>query len=618
MRSEPTTADVPGVRIEDYALIGDRQTAALVSRSGSIDWLCLPRFDAGACFAALVGTPAHGRWLLAPAGGVRDIRRRYRDETLVLETISETSEGAVRILDCMPPRDTHPSVVRVVEGIRGRVPMRMELVVRFDYGSIVPWVERVDGRLRAVAGPDAMWLSSTVPTRGRDLTTVAEFVVASGERAAFAMTWRPSHEPPPAAVDAIEAVSRTESWWRRWSTRCSYPGPWRDAVVRSLITLEALRYEPTGGIVAAPTTSLPEQLGGVRNWDYRLSWVRDATFTLYALLLGGYRDEARAWRDWLLRAVAGDPDQLQIMYGPAGERRLTEMELPWLPGYAASRPVRVGNAAVEQFQLDVYGEIMDAMHQCRIHEIPTQARAWDLQRVLMDSLETRWSEPDEGIWEVRSGRRHFVHSKVMAWVAADRAVDAVERFGLSGPADRWRQLRAEIHDDVCRNGYDAKRNAFVQSYGSHELDASLLMMPLVGFLPAGDPRIVGTVDAIRRELSEEGFVRRYRVDAAPQIDGLPGGEGAFLPCSFWLADGLALTGRADEAVQMFERLLDVRNDVGLLSEEIDPGTGRLLGNFPQAFTHVSLVNTALNLSGGRGPAHRRSGTAPDALEGSSS
>ena len=595
-------------RIEDHALIGDLHTAALVSRNGSIDWLCLPRFDSGACFAALLGTPAHGRWAIAPPGEVRRVERRYRDETLVLETTFHTPEGAVRLVDCMPPRAGDPTVVRLVEGVRGRVAVRMELVIRFDYGSIVPWVRRTGDALWAVGGPDAVAVRADVPMRGRDLATIAHFQVGAGERVAFSLTWRESHRPPPPAVDAVRTVEETERWWRRWAERCTFQGPWREAVVRSLITLKALTYRPTGGIVAAPTTSLPEELGGVRNWDYRLCWVRDATFTLYALMLGGYRDEAIAWRDWLLRAVAGHPDQLQIVYGPAGERRLTEMELPWLPGYEGSSPVRVGNAAVEQFQLDVYGELMDAMHQARIHGIEPVDPAWDLQRLLMRSLASRWRMPDHGIWETRGPPRHFTHSKVMAWVAADRAVKAVERFGLPGPVEDWRTLRARIHEEVCRKGYDADRRTFTRSYGSRELDAALLMIPLVGFLPPTDERVVGTVEAVRRELDRDGFVLRYPTQGREDVDGLPGGEGAFLPCSFWLADALWLIGREEEARSLFERLLRLRNDLGLLSEEVDPSTGRLLGNFPQAFTHVSLVNTAMNLSEGPGPMRRRAGS----------
>jgi GH15 family glucan-1,4-alpha-glucosidase len=592
--------------IEDYALIGDLHTVALVGRNGSIDWLCLPRVDSAACFAALLGTTDHGRWSIAPSVMPRRIRRSYRAETLVLETEFESEHGAVRLIDCMPPRTTDPTTVRLVEGVRGRVAMHMEVAIRFDYGSIVPWVRRVDGATWAVGGPDSVWLRADAPTRGRDLTTVADFTVTPGDRVAFSLTWRESHRPPPRRVDPIRAVDDTTQWWRRWSERCAYEGRWRDAVVRSLITLKALTYRPTGGIVAAATTSLPEELGGVRNWDYRFCWVRDATFTLYALMLGGYRAEARAWRDWLLRAVAGQPDQLQIMYGPAGERRLTETEVPWLPGYERSTPVRVGNAAVAQFQLDVYGELMDAMHQTRMHGIDPAGPAWELQRTLMEFLESRWDDPDEGIWEVRGPRRHFTHSKVMAWVAADRAVRAVERFGLDGPVNRWRRLRAEIHDEVCRSAYNADRNAFTQFYGSSGLDASLLMIPLVGFLPPTDPRVVGTVEAIRRDLCRDGFVMRYASEGAEEIDGLPGREGVFLPCTFWLADNLWLLGRRNEATSLFERLVNLCNDVGLLSEEFDPSTGRLVGNFPQAFSHVSLVNTALNLSGQPGPMHHRS------------
>lgn len=580
--------------IEDYALIGDTHTAALVGRNGSIDWLCLPRFDSGACFAALLGDERHGRWLLAPAGDVRRVERRYRGDTLVLETEFHTDEGVVRLIDCMPHRHRYADVVRVVEGVRGRVPMRMHLVVRFDYGWIVPWVRHLDGALWAVAGPDALCLHTPVQTRGEDLTTVAEFAVAEGERVPFTLTWHSSTDSAPPAFDALAAVESTEVWWAEWAGRCSYDEQWRDAVVRSLVTLKALTYDPTGAIVAAATTSLPERIGGVRNWDYRYSWLRDATFTLYALSIGGYRDEAMAWRDWLLRAAAGDPAQLQIMYGPAGERRLTEVELPWLPGYEGSAPVRIGNAAAGQFQLDVYGEVMDALHGARRAGIEPEETAWELQRVLMEFLEGHWDEPDEGIWEVRGPRRHFTHSKVMAWVAFDRAVQAVERFGLEGPVERWRARRAAVHEEVCREGYDADRNAFTQYYGSTELDASLLMIPLVGFLAASDPRMAGTVEAIQRELCQDGFVLRY--PTSESIDGLPSGEGAFLACTFWLVDNLALLGRYGEARKLFERLLALRNDVGLLAEEYDPVAGRLIGNFPQAFSHVGLVNSAHNLS----------------------
>jgi len=594
--------------IEDYALIGDNETAALVGRDGSIDWFCVPRFDSGACFAALLGTSDHGRWLIAPAGDVLRSRRRYRSDTLVLETEFETEDGAVRLVDCMTPRRRNPDIVRMVEGVRGRVPMRMQLIVRFDYGSIVPWVRRLaDGTLTALAGPDALCLRTPVETRGRDFMTVAEFTVGAGERVPFTLTWYPSNEPPPEAADPARAIAETEARWREWCSRCQYDGRWRDAVVRSLLTLKALAYQPTGGIVAAPTTSLPERIGGVRNWDYRYCWLRDATFSLYALMICGYVEEARAWRDWLLRAVAGKPTDLQIVYGPAGERRIAEYEIPWLPGYDGSSPVRVGNAAVGQFQLDVYGELMDAMHMTRRMGIEPEEEAWDLQRALLDFLESAWTTPDDGIWEVRGPRRHFTHSKVMAWVALDRAVKAVERFGCDGPVERWKKLRAAIHDEVCRRGYDPTLGAFVQYYGATALDASLLMIPLVGFLPATDERVRRTVEAIERNLMVDGLVRRYAHDGAETVDGLPPGEGAFLPCSFWFADNLALLGRHDDACRLFERLLALRNDVGLLSEQYDPIRKRLLGNFPQAFTHVSLINTARNLSRTGGPAEHRPG-----------
>jgi GH15 family glucan-1,4-alpha-glucosidase len=591
-------------RIEDYGVVGDTHTAALVGRDGSVDWLCFPRFDSGACFAALLGDEQHGRWLLAPAGGVRRVSRRYRPGSLVLETDFETEEGTVRIVDCMPPRQKHPNLVRIVEGLAGRVQMRMQLVVRFEYGSIVPWVSLRRRVLSAVAGPDALTLRSPIETRGEDLTTVAEFSVGAGESVPFVLTWHVSYERAPRAIDAHHAVAETEAWWREWSSRCSYEGEWRDAVERSLIVLKALTYAPTGGIVAAATTSLPEQLGGVRNWDYRYCWVRDATFALYALMTAGYTEEARAWRDWLVRAVAGRPQQMQIMYGVAGERRLTELELRWLPGYEGSTPVRIGNGAATQYQLDVYGELMDSLHQARRAGIPEHPTAWHVQRVLLDFLESGWRQPDEGIWEVRGPRRHFTHSKVMAWVALDRAVKAVEQFGLAGPVGRWRPLRDEIHAEVCREGYDAERKTFTQYYGSSELDASLLMIPLVGFLPPSDPRVAGTVDAVRRELLHDGFVRRYSTSA--EVDGLPAGEASFLTCTFWLADNLALLGRRREARRLFERVLDLRNDLGLLSEEYDATARRLVGNFPQALSHVGLVNTAYNLTATRGPAeHRR-------------
>jgi GH15 family glucan-1,4-alpha-glucosidase len=591
------------LRIEDYALVGNCETAALVGRDGSIDWLCVPRFDAPACFAALLGTPEHGRWLVAPAAPVRAVRRRYRPGTLVLETEFETAGGVVVLHDCMPVGSRAPDLVRVVEGRRGAVPMRLELVVRLDYGSLVPWVRRCDDGLRAIGGPNGLRLRTPVNLRGQDFRTVAEFTVAAGQRVPFTLTWYPSHEPEPLAPDPDAALRETEGWWRDWAGRCTYEGDWREAVVRSLITLKALTYAPTGGLVAAPTTSLPERLGGVRNWDYRYCWLRDATFALYALMTGGYVQEARAWREWLVRAVAGRPAHAQILYGVAGDRLLPEWELPWLPGYEGSAPVRVGNAACTQFQLDVYGEVADALHCARRVGLEPDDNAWRVERALVQYVETAWQEPDEGIWEVRGPRRRFTHSRVMAWVAVDRAVKAVERFGLEGPVDRWRRLRRDIHEDVCRHGYDTDLGAFVQSYGSKLIDASLLMIPLVGFLPATDPRMLGTVRAIHEHLVTDGFVNRYQTQ--PDVDGLPPGEGAFLPCTFWLADNLALQGRVKEARELFERLLALRNDVGLLSEEYDPGAQRLLGNFPQAFTHMGLINTARNLTRRGGPAEHR-------------
>ncbi|HET8578930.1 MAG TPA: glycoside hydrolase family 15 protein [Methylomirabilota bacterium] len=590
-------------RIEDYALVGNCQTAALVARDGSMDWLCVPRFDSPACFAALLGTSEHGRWQLAPARSIRAVRRRYRGSTLVLETEFETDEGVAVVVDCLPTHTDSFDVIRVVEGRAGRVAMRSELVIRFDYGSVVPWVRRTDDGLSAIGGPDALRLRTPVELKGRDFRTYAEFTVSAGERVPFVLTWHPSHLPPPAAGDAEQEVRKTEEWWREWAKGCKYEGPWQDAVLRSLITLKALTYAPTGGLVAAPTTSLPEQPGGTRNWDYRYCWLRDATFALYALMIGGYMDEARAWREWLLRSVAGHPAEVNTLYGVRGERRLPELELSWLPGFEGSAPVRVGNAAHQQFQLDVYGEVMDAMHTARRSGLPPDDNAWQVERLLAGFVEKAWERPDEGIWEVRGPRRHFTHSKMMAWVALDRAVKAVERFGLAGPVDHWRTVRDTIHTDVCRRGFDAGLNAFVQYYGSRRLDASLLMMPLVGFLPATDPRMQGTVKAIQKHLMADGFVARY--ETAPDVDGLPPGEGAFLPCTFWLADNLALTGHREEAVEIFERLLAVRNDVGLLAEEYDPVGRRLLGNFPQAFSHLSLINTARNLGESGGPAEHR-------------
>lgn len=590
--------------IEDYALIGNTRTAALVGRDGSIDWLCVPRFDSAACFAALLGDTNHGRWLLAPHPQAREVRRAYRKGTLVLETEFETEGGAVRIIDCMPHWEERCELVRLVQGLRGCVDMRSELVIRFDYGAVIPWVRRTDNGILATAGPDSLQFRSRVPLRAEDYSTVAEFRIEAGRTIPFILTHFPSHEPLPLPIDPHAACEATASWWRDWSRRSSYDGLYGDAAERSLITLKALTYAPTGGIVAAPTTSLPECLGGTRNWDYRYCWLRDATFTLYALLIAGYTEEARAWREWLLRAAAGCPQDLQVLYGLAGERRLSEIELSWLPGYQGASPVRVGNAAHLQRQLDVYGEVFDALHLTRRSALEPSPHGWDLQRVLLDFLESAWTEPDAGIWEMRGPGRHFTHSKIMAWVAFDRAVKAVDRFGLEGPREQWKALRDRIHDEVCRRGFDGEGGTFVQYYGSSELDASLLMIPLVGFLPADDERVRGTVAAIERELMDaDGLVLRYR--AHQDTDGLPPGEGVFLPCSFWLVDNMAMAGRTSEARALFERLLDLRNDVGLLSEEYDPQRQRLLGNFPQAFTHICLINSARNLTRAGGPGEHR-------------
>ncbi|EMF55097.1 glycosyl hydrolase [Streptomyces bottropensis ATCC 25435] len=593
--------------IEDYALIGDHQTAALVNRQGSIDWLCLPRFDSAACFAALLGDQENGHWTIAPREGGTCTRRAYRHDSLVLDTEWETEEGAVRVTDLMPQRDRSPDVVRIVEGVSGRVTMRSTVRLRFDYGSAVPWMRRSDGHRVAVAGPDAVWLRSEPGVRSwsEDRATYAEFTVGPGEKVAFVLTWHPSHEPRPRLVDPYESLETSLHDWRAWAARCRYTGPHRDTVVRSLITLKALTYAPTGGIVAAATTSLPEEIGGVRNWDYRHCWLRDSTLTLGALLSCGYQEEAGAWRDWLLRAAAGDPADLQIMYGLAGERRIPEYDLHWLSGYEDSRPVRVGNDAVRQLQLDVYGEVIDSVFVSRRAGLPDKPDMWRMQCALMEYLRSAWRKPDEGLWEVRGPRRHFTHSKVMCWVAADRAVRTLEDDPTltGGDLEGWRALRDEIHREVCDRAYDPERGTFTQSYGSRELDASLLLIPLMGFLPPDDPRVVGTVDAIRAELSHEGLVRRYGLDhrtaATTSVDGLPGGEGAFLVCSFWLADALHLTGRTAEARELFERLVGLVNDVGLLAEEYDPVAGRQLGNFPQAFSHVGLVGTALALFDGK-------------------
>jgi GH15 family glucan-1,4-alpha-glucosidase len=598
---------VPGpggqLKIEDYALLGDTRTAALVSREGSVDWMCVPRFDSAACFAALLGRAQHGRFLLTVRGRPRGVERRYRDGTLVLETTYETDEGVVVVIDAMPPGSARPELVRLVVGRSGRVQMRVELTPRFDYGRSPAWVERHPGEVIGVCGPDTLRLSTPIETREEDGAERAEFVVPEGHTVPFTLTWFPSHAPEPPHLDPVHQVSDAERWWRAWSNRCSHQGDWREPVRRSLITLKALTYAPTGGIVAAPTTSLPEAPGGVRNWDYRYCWLRDAAFTIAALHDGGYQEEALAWRQWLLRAVAGEPEAMQIVYGPAGERRLTELQADWLPGYEGARPVRIGNAAAEQFQLDVYGEVADAQFPLagEVGFHPAQRR---VARRVLEFLESAWREPDEGIWEVRGPRRHFTYSKVMAWVAFDRAIWAVENLGLDGPVDRWRAARAEIHAEVCREGFDRERNTFVQSYGARELDASLLKIPLVGFLPPTDPRVAGTVEAVRRELSlGHGLIRRYSTGSRDAVDGIDEDEGAFLACSFWLVDNLTLLGRLEEARATFTRLLTLANDVGLLSEEYDVGSLRLTGNFPQALSHIALVNSATLLS--RASATRR-------------
>ncbi|GGR28542.1 glucoamylase [Streptomyces cinereoruber] len=590
-------------RIEDYALIGDMQTAALVCRDGSVDWLCLPRFDSHAIFAGLLGTEEHGFWRVAPAGPedaepAPADRRRYRGDSLILESEWDTPRGTVRVTDFMPPRDGAPQLIRIVEGVSGRVPVRSALRMRFSYGRIVPWVHKVGDRTVAVAGPDSVWLDAEAETHGEDLTTYSEFTVGPGERVALTISWQPSHKEPPALPDPEGALEATADFWREWVDHCTYHGPYREAVVRSLITLKALTYAPTGGIVAAPTTSLPEEIGGVRNWDYRYTWLRDAAITLSSMLRTGYREEARAWRDWLLRAVAGDPENLQIMYGIAGERELGEAELDWLPGYEGSTPVRVGNGAANQLQLDVYGEVTEALHLAHMTGLSRNDYASLLQLKLIEYLEKNWDQPDEGIWEVRGPRRHFVHSKVMAWVAVDRTIKLIESGDANGPLERWRELRDEIHRDVCEKGYDKERNTFTQSYGSRELDASLLLIPQMGFLPPDDKRVIGTIEAIQRELStEDGFVLRYPTAGEEAgVDGLEGDEGAFLACSFWLADDLAMIGRVDEARTLFEKLLALRNDLGLLAEEWDPRLQRQVGNFPQAFSHVPLIDTALRLT----------------------
>ncbi len=592
--------------IDDYALLGDLQTAALVGRTGSVDWLPFPKFDSSSCFGALLGGREHGHWRIAPRSGGPATSRCYRDDTLILESEWVTRDGRVRLIDFMPPRGRHPDIVRIVEGLDGTVEMQTELVIRLDYGSVVPWIRRLDDQsLLAVGAPDALLLRSPVRLRPDGMTHTAAFTVRAGERVPFVLTWFAAHEEIPETVPPEDALEDTERFWREWMHDCAYEGPYADAVRRSLVVLKALTYDPTGGIIAAPTTSLPELIGGARNWDYRYCWLRDATFTLYALMNAGYVQEAGAWRDWLLRAVAGDPAKAQILYAVGGQRRIAEYELDWLPGYAGSRPVRIGNAAHAQFQLDVYGEVMDVLHQARVHGLGPDDHAWSFQRTLMSFLEGVWDQPDEGIWEVRGPRRHFTHSKVLAWVAFDRAVQGVERWGLSGPVERWRRLREDIHGEVCREGFNTELNAFTQSYGSDELDASTLLIPILGFLPADDPRVVGTIEAVQRELTRDGFVERYRAREHNEVDSLRGGEGVFLPCSFWLVDALLMLGRDDEARTLFEQLLEVRNDLGLLAEEYDPKEKRLLGNFPQAFTHVGLVNSAYNLSHHDSPHEQR-------------
>ncbi|MGE0812841.1 MAG: glycoside hydrolase family 15 protein [Vicinamibacterales bacterium] len=590
--------------IEDYALIGDCETAALVSLRGSVDWLCWPRFDSGACFAALVGTPENGRWLIEPVAEATRVTRRYVDRTLVLERRIETAEGIVTVVDFMPRRGATSDLVRLVRGERGRVRMRTELVLRFDYGSAVPWVSHLpDGTLRAIAGPDMVLLHTPVTLTGKALRHSGEFDVQAGETVPFVLTYGPSHAAPPEAVDPEAALAHTIEFWTGWAARCRFTGEWSDTVLRSLITLKALTYAPTGGIVAAPTTSLPEQAGGVRNWDYRYCWLRDATLTLLALMNAGYYEEAGGWRAWLLRAAAGAPSQLQIMYGLAGERRLAEYDVPWLCGYDGAQPVRIGNAAHDQLQLDVYGEVMDALHQGRLGGLDADHEAWAFQRAMLDHLLTAWREPDEGIWEVRGPRRHFTYSKVMAWVAFDRGIRAAEELGLEASVDTWRDAREAIHAEVCARGFDPELGSFVQAYDTRALDASLLLIPTVGFLPPDDPRVAGTIAAVERDLLVDGLVRRY--DTSTGHDGLPPGEGAFLACSFWLADAYVLLGRRQEARSLFERLLALSNDVGLLPEEYDPVAHRMLGNFPQAFSHIALVNTAHNLSRTARPAEQR-------------
>ena len=600
--------------IEDYALIGNGKTAALVAKDGAIDWLCLPRFDGAACFAALLGTADHGSWSIAPQGAPSQVRRAYRGDTLVLETVFTTPDGEVALIDLMPFGPSGSHLIRRVEGRRGQVLMGLRLKLRFGFGSASPWVTTGmdEHSIAAIAGPDLVTLRGPVALIIGDAAVAASFTVQAGQTMTFVMSHGPSHLPPPAAIDADAALAATEKSWNAWSAKCRYDGPRKDAVLRSLIVLKALIYEPTGGIVAAPTTSLPEQLGGSRNWDYRFCWLRDATLTLMALMGGGYYQEAQAWRDWLHRSIAGSADDLQIMYGVAGERHLLEWEVDWLPGYQGAKPVRVGNAASEQLQLDIYGEVMDALHQARASRLGVPPSAWDVQVSMIEHLETLWQQPDDGIWEVRGGRKHFVHSKIMAWVAFDRVVQDMERYKLPGPLDRWRKIRDDIHAEVCEHGFNAAKKSFTQSYGATDLDASLLLIPIVGFLPPDDARVQATVAAIERELVVGGFVLRYRTESG--ADGLSPGEGAFLPCSFWLAETYALQGRQADANRLFDKLLSLTNDVGLLSEEFDLNTSRLVGNFPQAFSHLGLVNTALVLGSKHVAMARSKGAQPALLK----
>jgi len=591
-------------RIEDYAMIGDLGSAALIGRDGSVDWLCWPRFDSDACFAALLGESEHGRWQIAPKAVIKRVTRRYRPNTLILETHFETEEGAATLIDFMPPRDEDAHLIRIVKGESGKVAFHSELILRFAYGAIVPWVTRVDDTtIRGIAGPDMAVLRTPAGMRGENFKTVSDFAVASGEDLPFVLSFARSHEPMPDPVDVAERLAATEEFWTNWAGRNKIEGPWNEAVMRSLIVLKALTYAPTGGMAAAPTTSLPEFIGGSRNWDYRFCWLRDATLTLLALMNAGYYDEAQTWREWLLRAAAGSPQQIQIMYGLRGERRLTEWEVPWLPGYENSKPVRIGNAAHNQLQLDIFGEVMDALHQARQGGLGANEAGWAMQREFLLHLAEIWHEPDEGLWEVRSGREHFTHSKAMAWLAFDRAIRSAEMFKLPGPIQEWREMRQRIHADVCSRGFNKQLGSFVRAYGSKELDASLLLLPAIGFLPAHDPRIVATVEAIERRLVVNGLVLRY--DSATASDGLPAGEGVFLACSFWLADAYLMLGRRDDALRLFNHLLSLRNDLGLLSEQYEPRTRRLVGNFPQAFSHLALVNTASNLAHHQKPTEQR-------------